>query len=113
MHGQTVGVVGTGRIGAIFARIMHGFGCLILAHDVRPHPDVQALGVRYVPLDALLAESDIVSLHVPLVPATHHLLDAAARARWRRGVAIVNTSRGPRIDTAARCGARPARPRGG
>ena len=105
LHGQTVGVVGTGRIGAIFARIMHGFGCLILAHDVRPHPDVQALGVRYVPLDALLAESDIVSLHVPLVPATHHLLDAAALSRCRRGVTIVNTSRGKLIDTEALIGA--------
>jgi len=105
LHGQTVGVVGTGRIGAIFACIMHGFGCLILAHDVRPHPDVQALGVRYVPLDALLAESDIVSLHVPLVPATHHLLDAAALSRCRRGVTIVNTSRGKLIDTEALIGA--------
>ncbi|MCU0622909.1 MAG: 2-hydroxyacid dehydrogenase [Gemmatimonadaceae bacterium] len=101
LHGQTVGVVGTGRIGAIFARILHGFGCPILAHDVQPNPEVAALGARYVPLETLLAESDIVSLHVPLVPATHHLLDAAALARCRRGVTIVNTSRGKLIDTEA------------
>ena len=101
LHGQTVGVVGTGRIGAIFARIMHGFGCPILAYDVRPDPAVQALGATYVPLEQLLAAADIVSLHVPLLPATHHLLDAPALARCKRGVTILNTSRGKLIDTEA------------
>lgn len=101
LHGRTVGIVGTGRIGTIFARILHGFGCPILAHDPRPSPEVLALGGTYVPLERLLAEADIVSLHAPLLPATHHLLDAAALARCKRGVIIVNTSRGKLIDTAA------------
>ena len=99
LHGQTVGVVGTGRIGAIFARIMLGFGCRVLAYDVAPDSEVRALGATYAPLDRMLAESDILSLHVPLVPETHHLLDAAALARCKRGVIIVNTSRGKLIDT--------------
>lgn len=101
LHGQTVGIVGTGRIGAIFARIMHGFGCPILAHDPRPSPAVLALGGTYVPLERLLAEADVVSLHAPLLPETHHLLDAAALARCKPGVTIVNTSRGKLIDTEA------------
>lgn len=101
LHGQTVGIVGTGRIGAIVARIMHGFGCPILAYDVQPAPEVVALGARYVPLEELLEASDIVSLHVPLLPATHHLLDATALARCKPGVTIINTSRGKLIDTEA------------
>jgi D-lactate dehydrogenase len=101
LHGRTVGVVGTGRIGAIFARILHGFGCPILAYDVQPNPEVVALGGRYVPLDELLAASDIISLHVPLLPDTRHLLDAARLARCKRGVMIVNTSRGGLVDTPA------------
>jgi D-lactate dehydrogenase len=101
LHGRTVGVVGTGRIGAIFARIMHGFGCPVLACDVHEDEGLRALGVRYVPLDVLLREAEIVSLHVPLTPQTHHLLDAARIATMRPGVIIVNTSRGGLIDTPA------------
>ena len=101
MKGRTVGVVGTGRIGATFARILAGFGCTILAVD--PAPDVAciAAGVRYVDLPELLAASDIVSLHCPLTPATHHLIDAAALARMRPGAMLINTSRGAVIDTPA------------
>lgn len=98
MKGRTVGVVGTGRIGAAFARIMKGFGCRVLAFD--PAPDAE-LGLDYVPLDQLLAEADIVSLHCPLNPATHHLIDAAAIARMKRGVMLINTSRGAIVDTRA------------
>lgn len=98
MKGRTVGIVGTGRIGAAFARIMRGFGCRILAHD--PMPDAE-LGLDYVPLDQLLAEADIVSLHCPLNPATHHLIDEAAIARMKRGVMLINTSRGAIVDTRA------------
>ncbi|MDX2182624.1 MAG: 2-hydroxyacid dehydrogenase [Gemmatimonadaceae bacterium] len=101
LHGRTVGVVGTGRIGAIFARILHGFGCPILAYDVKPNPEVLALGGRYVPLDELLESADIISLHVPLLPETRHLLDAERLARCKRGVMIVNTSRGGLVDTPA------------
>ncbi len=101
LHGRTVGVVGTGRIGAIFARILHGFGCPILAYDVQPNPEVLALGGRYVPLAELLEASDVISLHVPLLPETRHLLDAERLARCKRGVMIVNTSRGGLVDTPA------------
>ncbi|HEV7456227.1 MAG TPA: 2-hydroxyacid dehydrogenase [Roseococcus sp.] len=98
MKGRTVGILGTGRIGAAFARIMRGFGCRVLAHD--PMPDAE-LGLDYVPLDRLLAEADIISLHCPLTPATRHLIDEAAIARMKRGVMLINTSRGAIVDTRA------------
>jgi D-lactate dehydrogenase len=101
LNGKTVGVVGTGRIGAIVARIMAGFGCRVLAFDVGPNADVLALGGRYVELDTLLAESDIVTLHCPLTPQTHHLIDAEAVAKMRPGVMIINTSRGALVETQA------------
>lgn len=101
LHGQVVGVVGTGKIGAIVARIMTGYGCTVLAHDVREQPEVVALGARYVPLDVLLRESDVITLHVPLLDATRHLVNAATLATMKPGVTIVNTSRGGLVDTAA------------
>jgi D-lactate dehydrogenase len=101
LHGRTVGIVGTGRIGLAFARIMRGFGCRVLAHDPSPDPAAEALGVRYVPLAVLLAESDVISLHCPLTPATRHMIDAAAIARMKPGVMLINTSRGALVDTAA------------
>ena len=101
LHGKTVGVVGTGNIGRVFVRIVAGFGCRVLAHDPFPSADVEALGARYVPLDALLAESDVIALHCPLTRETHHLLDDAAFARMKRGVMVINTSRGALIDTRA------------
>jgi D-lactate dehydrogenase len=105
LHGRTVGVVGTGKIGECFLRIMAGFGCTLLAHDPVANPACQALGVRYVPLDELLRESDVVSLHCPLTPKTHHLIDGAALARMKRGAMLVNTSRGAVVDTRAVIGA--------
>lgn len=102
LHGKTVGVIGTGRIGATMLRIMHGFGCRLLAQDVRPNAALAAeLGVRYVPLQELIGESDIISLHVPLTPETRHLIDAAALARMKRGTILINTGRGALIDTQA------------
>ena len=101
LHGRTVGVVGTGRIGAVFARIMAGFGCRILASDPLPNPEVLAVGGRYVPLEELLATADIVALHAPLTKETHHLIGREALARMRRGVMLVNTSRGGLVDTEA------------
>jgi D-lactate dehydrogenase len=101
IHGKTVGVVGTGRIGSVFCRIVNGFGCRILAHDPYPSDEVQDLGARYVPLDDLLGESDIVSLHLPLTPETHHLIDDQAVSRMKQGVMLVNTSRGGLVDTRA------------
>ncbi len=100
-HDRTVGIVGTGQIGAVVARIMHGFGCRLLAHDVRPNPACELLGVRYCGLDELFAESDIISLHCPLTPQTHHLIDDEAIARMKPGVMLINTSRGAVIETHA------------
>ena len=101
LHGRTVGVVGTGKIGRCFAEIMLGFGCRVLAHDPRPDAALERHGVRFVPLADLLAESDIVSLHCPLTPGTRHLVDAATIARMKHGVMLVNTSRGGLVDTRA------------
>jgi D-lactate dehydrogenase len=100
LYGRTVGIIGTGRIGAVFARIMAGFGCRILASDPYPNEEVAALA-EYVDHDRLFAESDIIALHAPLTPQTYHLIDAAALAKMKRGVTLINTSRGALIDTAA------------
>lgn len=97
-HGKTAGIVGTGRIGRAAARIFHGFGCEVLAWDAKPSPEIEALG-RYVPLEELLRESDVVSLHVPLTPQTHHLIDAKAFASMKRGAMLINTGRGALIDS--------------
>lgn len=101
LHGKSVGLVGVGRIGTVVARIFRGFGCRVLAYDVRPQPVLEALDLEYVTLDALYERSDIVSLHVPLTPATHHMIDAAALARMKRGVVLINTGRGALIDSRA------------
>jgi D-lactate dehydrogenase len=102
LHGRTIGIVGTGRIGAIVARILRdGFGCEVLAADVVENTELIAAGVRYVPRDVLLRESEVVTLHCPLTPDTRHIINVAALAEARPGLVIVNTSRGGLIDTAA------------
>jgi D-lactate dehydrogenase len=101
LHGKTVGVVGTGQIGVAFARIMAGFGCRLLGADPQPSAACRALGMEYRPLDALLPEADIVSLHCPLTPATRHLLDARRFALMKPGAMLINTSRGAIVDTSA------------
>lgn len=102
LHGKVVGVAGTGRIGRAVARIFHGFGCRVLAYDLRPDPGlVSDLGVRYVDLPELYRDSDVISLHVPLTPATYHMIDARALATMKRGVLLVNTGRGALIDSRA------------
>ncbi|WP_426395653.1 2-hydroxyacid dehydrogenase [Ralstonia sp. R-29] len=101
LHGKTVGVVGTGQIGQVFARIMAGFGCRVLAFDPFPQAALTASGVTYLPLPALLAQSDIVSLHCPLNADTHHLIDAGAIASMKTGAMLINTSRGGLIDSPA------------
>ena len=101
LFGRTVGVVGTGRIGRRVAEIMLGFGCHVLAYDPTPQPDLAARGAVFVPLEDLLAASDIVTLHCPLNSATLHLIDATALARMKRGAMLINTSRGGLIDTPA------------
>lgn len=92
LRGRTVGVIGTGRIGIEVTRIMTGFGCHLLGSDLAPDPKFDGLGGRYVPLPELLALSDIVTLHCPLTPDTRHLIDAAAIARMKAGVMLINTS---------------------
>ncbi|NJN16202.1 MAG: 2-hydroxyacid dehydrogenase [Oscillochloris sp.] len=101
IHGTTVGVVGTGKIGAIFARIMQGFGCEILGYDVRENPECLELGMRYLPLAELLTACDIVSLHVPLMPATHHLINRTSLESMKQDAYLINTSRGGLVDTDA------------
>ena len=101
LAGKTVGVVGTGQIGAVALRILSGFGCRLLAHDPVRDPGCEALGARYVSLDEIFAESDIVSLHCPLTPQTRHMVDAARLARCKPGFMLINTGRGALIDTPA------------
>jgi D-lactate dehydrogenase len=92
MHGRTASVIGTGRIGACLLSILHGFGCTLLAHDLAPMQGlVDRYGVRYVELDELLAESDVISLHAPLTPETYHLIDAAAIVKMKTGVMLIDT----------------------
>ena len=101
LRGRTVGVVGTGQIGVEVVRIMRGFGCRVLCYDLHANPEAQTLGAEYVSLDELFREADIVTLHCPLTPDTHHLIDAAAVAKMKKGVMLINTSRGAMVDTSA------------
>jgi D-lactate dehydrogenase len=101
LRGRTVGIVGTGNIGIEVAEIMHGFGCRLLGFDVRPNPAATGLGLEYVDLADLFTQADIITLHAPLNPATHHLVDASALSTMKDGVMIINTSRGALIDTTA------------
>lgn len=105
LSGRTAGVVGTGRIGALVARTLRlGFGCDVLASDLVEDPELVAIGVRYAPVDQVLREADLITLHCPLTPGTRHLIDRDRLAAARPGVMIVNTSRGALIDTAALIG---------
>ncbi len=98
LYGKTVGVIGTGKIGRIFVDICRGFGMNVIAYDRFPIADS---GIRYVSLDELLAQSDIISLHCPLTDETRHMIDVAAINKMKKGVVIVNTSRGGLIDAEA------------
>lgn len=102
MHGKTVGIVGTGSIGAALAHIVRGFGCRILAYDVCEDEELKrTCGVEYVPLELLFKASHIVSLHVPLTPQTRHIVGERALACMREGVMLINTGRGGLVDTKA------------
>ncbi len=101
MHGKTVGIIGTGRVGSVACCILEGFGCTVLASDPVVNPSVIASGGRYVPLDELLAASDIVTLHAPLSPETRHLIDGPRIERLKPGMMLINTSRGALVDTIA------------
>ncbi len=97
-HGKTVGVVGTGKIGRIFIDICRGFGMRVIAYDLFPAKDS---GIDYVSLDELLERSEIISLHCPLTDDTRHMINAGAIEKMKKGVVIVNTSRGGLIDAEA------------
>lgn len=101
LYKKTVGVIGTGRIGSVMAKILSGFECQIIAHDFVQNPKLVDMGVRYVALDELLRKSDIISLHVPLTPQTRYLIDERALALTKPGVMLINTGRGALIDTRA------------
>ena len=93
MYGKTVGVIGTGKIGQCVVQILNGFGCRVLAYDVQENPEVASLPqTEYVGLDALFAQSDIVTLHLPLFEETHHLINSQTIARMKRGVMLINKS---------------------
>lgn len=102
LHGKTVGVIGTGRIGRAFIDICLGFGMKVLAYDKFPAQDLVSGGrVEYVPLEKLFSDSDIISLHCPLTEDTHHVISAESLQKCRRGVVIINTSRGALVDAEA------------
>ncbi|MBY0427470.1 MAG: 2-hydroxyacid dehydrogenase, partial [Cytophagales bacterium] len=101
MHGKTVGLIGTGKIGKITAQILNGFGCHLLGYDIFQDEDCKKLGLKYTSLDEIYAQSDIISLHCPLTPETKHLIDAVSLKKMKKGVMLVNTSRGALIDTKA------------
>ncbi len=102
LYGKTVGVIGTGRIGRVFIDICRGFGMRVLAYDKFPAKEIDnGDSVRYVTLDELLSGSDIISLHCPLTDETHHLIDASALEKCKRGVVLINTSRGALVDAEA------------
>ncbi len=102
LHGKTVGVIGTGRIGRVFIDICRGFGMRVLAYDKFPAKELDnGDTVRYVTLDELFSESDIISLHCPLTEETYHIIDEASLAKCKRGVIILNTSRGALVDAEA------------
>ena len=101
LHGKTVGIIGTGRIGSVVTKMLTGFGCRILAFDPIPNEICRSLGTRYVKFDELLAQSDVITLHCPLTPENQHMIDAKALQKMRGGVMLINTSRGALIDTLA------------
>lgn len=101
LYKKTIGIIGTGNIGTAFAKIMHGFGCQLLAVDPVKNPSCLALNVRYVTLDELLCQSDIVSLHCPLNNQTKYLMNAENYAKMKKGAMLINTSRGGLCDTSA------------
>ncbi|CAG6394281.1 2-hydroxyacid dehydrogenase [Streptomyces cocklensis] len=100
-HGRTAGVIGTGRIGTAFTAIARGFGMRLLGWDITPNPECEEMGMQYVELDRLFREADVLTLHVPLMPSTHHLVGSRRLAEMKEDAILINTSRGALIDSAA------------
>ncbi|MGZ3796445.1 MAG: 2-hydroxyacid dehydrogenase, partial [Pseudobdellovibrionaceae bacterium] len=101
LHSKTAGIIGTGKIGTVMAKILTGFGCQVLAWDRFQNPELIEAGVQYVGFEDLLQRSDIISLHVPLTPETRHLINGKALSTMKPGVMLINTGRGALIDTPA------------
>ncbi|MBN9296937.1 MAG: 2-hydroxyacid dehydrogenase [Filimonas sp.] len=101
LHGKTIGVIGTGNIGQSFCKILTGFGCKMLAFDIIANKDLERMGVEYVPLIELFEQSDIISLHCPLNDQTQHIINEGSIQLMKKGVMLINTSRGALIDTNA------------
>lgn len=100
MHGKTVGIVGTGKIGRVVAKILHGFGCRLLAYDVVEDPElIEQYGLIYTDLDTLCHQSDIITLHAPLTDQTHHMINERHIVRMKNGVMLINASRGALVNT--------------
>lgn len=100
LHGKTIGIIGTGKIGQAFTKLMSGFGCTLLTYDPYPNDEVKKLAT-YVPLQDLFARSDIISLHCPLTPDTYHLINDNSLSSMKDGTTLINTSRGALVDTQA------------
>ena len=102
IHSKTIGVIGTGKIGKCFASIAKGFGSKVIAYDVYPDkPWAEQNGFEYLSFDEVLKEADIISIHCPLFPSTKHLINKEAVGKMKRGVMLLNTSRGAIVDTNA------------
>lgn len=101
IHGKTVGIIGTGKIGAIFTKLLHGFGVKLLGYDIAPNDECLSYGMTYTSLAELYAQSDIISLHCPLNPETFHMINQSALEKMKDGVMIINTGRGALLDTKA------------
>lgn len=101
MHGKTAGILGTGKIGVCLMKILLGFGCKVVAYDPYENEEVKALGVEYKSLDDVFAMSDIISLHCPLTKDTHHIINEDNIKKMKKGVMIINTSRGALVDTSS------------
>jgi D-lactate dehydrogenase len=101
IHKKTIGVIGTGKIGQAFCHIALGFGARVVAYDKYPSDAMKAKGVEYLPFDDVLGQSDILSLHCPLMPETHHIINPESLKKMKKGAMLVNTSRGKLVDTAS------------
>ncbi|WP_460924372.1 2-hydroxyacid dehydrogenase [Pontibacter brevis] len=101
LYGRTVGLIGLGKIGLVTAGILKGFGCKVLGYDITKPAEAEGLGVEFADLNRLYAESDIISLHCPLTPQTYHIINAESLGKMKKGVMLINTSRGALIDAKA------------
>lgn len=99
LYGKTVGVIGTGQIGTAFSKIMIGFGCKVIGYDIIQSEELLSQGFEYQPMNKVLKNADIISLHCPLSPETQHLFDKKAFAKMKKGAMLINTSRGGLINT--------------